>query len=164
VLQLAVRSWWIFPLCLCLCGCVGTGSAALERVHRIATERSQVAEINRELRDISQIFLYAGATRSDAVGKLALEAAMRIVGEPEDCERELALALTASDVRKRSDRAMKLIKERSRCIKKISGNCDGLQLSVSELYASRRAVSIVLQLTLSLCLILLLAIILFRRL
>ncbi|MDR2668248.1 MAG: hypothetical protein LBB38_04405, partial [Puniceicoccales bacterium] len=56
---------WILPLHLLLCGCTGTDSAALESVHRIATRRAQVAEINRELRDISQIFLYAASVRSD---------------------------------------------------------------------------------------------------
>jgi hypothetical protein len=103
----------------------------------MTTERARLVAVNRELRDLSQVFLYAGRMRQDDVADLALDAALLIVGEPEEGEKQLALALSAKDVHRREERAKRLLRERDRHRQKIDGAQDRLSLSLPKLYAAR---------------------------
>lgn len=75
--------------------------------------------------------------RQDDVAGRALAAAQRIVGEPEEEEKQLALALTDGDVRRRSRRAERLLRERARHRQGLDGIQERLALSIPKLYAER---------------------------
>ena len=158
-----MRTTLVLAILLCICGCSSVGADAIKKAHQIVSCRAQIAKINRELQDLTQVFLYAGRMRDDDVGKLALDAALEIVGQPEDCEKALAMALTHSDVRKRSCRAADLLRERKRYVGKMDGDCSGLCVSVSELHAAQRSVSIVSRLMFFLATIAFFTVIFFRR-
>jgi hypothetical protein len=115
------------------------------------------------LHDLSQIFLYAGRMRQDAVADLALDEALRIAGTPEDSEKQLALVLSAADVRSRGARAQQLLRERSRHIRKIDGACGRLSNSIPELCAARNSLSFLLRLFFAGGSIVVLLILLLRR-
>lgn len=128
---------FLLALCLLGSGCASPEDAIARESHRLATERARLAAVNRELRDLSQVFLYAGHMRQDDVANLALNAALRIVGEPEEGEKQLAMALTAQDVRRRRERAERLLREQERHRQKITEAQDRLSLSLPKLYAAR---------------------------
>ncbi|MDR1436234.1 MAG: hypothetical protein LBI39_03460 [Puniceicoccales bacterium] len=156
----------IFLLCfgtLC-CGCASSGAGdAIGKVHSVAVKRAQVAEINRELLDLSQVFLYAGRMRCDETGALALDAALEIVGTPEDGEKELAMTLTAGDIRRRSARAAKLMAKKERHIGEIDELCRDLCVAISELQAARRSVAILGNVALASGFAIAMALLFFRR-
>ncbi|MDR2664440.1 MAG: hypothetical protein LBB14_02855 [Puniceicoccales bacterium] len=127
----------LLGICLFLAGCASSADRVAREAHRLAAERASLAAVCRELRDLSQIFLYAGRMRQDDVAGRALAAAQRIVGEPEEEEKQLALALTDGDVRRRSRRAERLLRERARHRQGLDGIQERLALSIPKLYAER---------------------------
>ncbi|MDR2576780.1 MAG: hypothetical protein LBC42_01890 [Puniceicoccales bacterium] len=127
---------WAAFCVIALCGGCASSSGTVQDAHKLSVLRAEIAQINRDLADLTQVFIYTGRICPGPIGEQALDAALQIVGAPSDEERLLAQQMTAEDLRTRTDRSLELLRQKELLTKELDKTCLRLGTEVPQLYAS----------------------------
>jgi hypothetical protein len=100
-------------------------------------------QINRELTDLTQVFVYAGKVCSGQICDQCLDAALQIVGSPSEEERLFAQQVTINDIANMKNRANSLLKRKEIHLKELNKAFSRLETAVPQLYASHRTLIII---------------------
>jgi hypothetical protein len=127
----------VLPVCSC------TTTRYTAATDRIAQRIRRVREIDGELADIGQMMVYAGRFHGAPIANAALDAALDVLGLPDERERAYAEHLTENDIGDQRQSIRKLQREKIQCQADLDSSIACLREGIPRLQSAHNTLRLV---------------------